>query len=94
MGAMLRRRGVELLSALTTGGILLGGVAAGVPFLRERAAEAIIYSLCCVFAVVLRGLLDLFARTGYVIALLSAQLRRRGMMPAGARQGIARDAFG
>ena len=90
----LQRRGVELLAALTTASILLGGVAAGVPFLRERVAEALIYSFCCVSAVVVRGLLDLLARTGYVILLLSSQLRPRAMMRTGARQGIARDALG
>jgi hypothetical protein len=91
---MLGRRGVELLAALTTSCVLLGGVAAGVPFLRERAPEAIIYSLCCVFAVLVRGLIDLLVRTGYVILVLSSQLWARGMMRSGARQGIARDAFG
>jgi hypothetical protein len=83
-----------LLAALTTGAVLLGGVAAGVPFLRERVAEAIVYSLCCVFAVLLRSLIDLLVQGGYMILLLSPQLRPRGMMRAGARQGIARDAFG
>ena len=90
----LHRRGVELLAAFTTAAILVGGVAAGVPFLRERVAEALIYSFCCVGAVVVRGLLDMLVRGGYVILLLSSQLRARAMMRSGARQGIARDALG
>ena len=60
--AWLKARGVELGASLCTAGILLAGLAVGVPFLRERIAETFLYSFCCVSAVLLRALLDLTAR--------------------------------
>jgi len=58
----LAMRGVELLAAICVAGILIGGLAAGVPFLRNRIAEVILYSVACVAAVILRSALDLVAQ--------------------------------
>ena len=60
--AWLKARGVELGASLCTAGILLAGLALGVPFLRDRIPETFLYSFCCVSAVVLRALLDLTVR--------------------------------
>jgi hypothetical protein len=68
----LAMRGVELLAAICVAGILIGGVAAGVPFLRSRIAEVILYSVACVAAVILRSALDLVAQG---IVLLSQTAR-------------------
>jgi len=64
----LAMRGIELLAAICVAGILIGGVAAGVPFLRSRIAEVILYSVACVAAVLLRSALDL---VGQGIVLLT-----------------------
>ncbi len=73
----LATRGIELLAAICVAGILIGGVAVGVPFLRSRIAEVILYSVACVAAVLLRSALDLVAQgivllsqTGRVVARL------------------------
>jgi hypothetical protein len=58
----LRERLVELGASLCTAGVLIAGLAIGVPFLRERIAETFLYSFCCVSAVLLRAGLDLAAR--------------------------------
>ena len=58
----LRERLVELGASLCTAGVLIAGLAIGVPFLRERIAETFLYSFCCVSAVLLRAALDLAAR--------------------------------
>ena len=55
-------RGVELLAAIFVAAILIGGLAAGVPFLGSRIAEVILYSVACVAAVILRSALDLVAQ--------------------------------
>lgn len=55
-------RGVELLAALFVGAVLITGLAVGVPFLRARIAEVMLYSVACVGAVILRSVLDLMAR--------------------------------
>ena len=60
--AWLKARGVELGASLCTAGILLAGLAIGVPFLRDRIPETFLYSFCCVSAVLLRALLDLTVR--------------------------------
>jgi hypothetical protein len=54
----LKARAVELGASLCTAGLLIGGLAAGVPFLRARIPETMLYSLCCVAAVILRAGLD------------------------------------
>jgi hypothetical protein len=58
----LRERLVELGASLCTAGVLIAGLAIGVPFLRERIAETFLYSFCCVSAVLLRAVLDLTVR--------------------------------
>jgi hypothetical protein len=59
----IRARLVELGAAVVTAGLLIGGLAIGVPFLRARIPETFFYSFCCVTAVLLRAALDLGART-------------------------------
>jgi hypothetical protein len=58
----LRMRGIELLAACATAGVLIGGLAAGLPYLRDRIPEVFLYSVCCIGAVVLRAALDLLAQ--------------------------------
>jgi hypothetical protein len=58
----LKARGVELGASLCTAGILIAGLAIGVPFLRARIPETFLYSFCCVGAVLLRAMLDLSVR--------------------------------
>jgi hypothetical protein len=58
----LRDRLVELGASLCTAGVLLAGLAIGVPFLRARIAETFLYSFCCVSAVLLRAMLALTVR--------------------------------
>ncbi|HEY8679198.1 MAG TPA: hypothetical protein VIN39_11285 [Candidatus Dormibacteraeota bacterium] len=64
MGAQgwIEARGVELLASLFAVGLLIAGLAAGLPFLRARIAEVFLYSVCCISAVVLHALLDLAGR--------------------------------
>lgn len=58
----LRDRLVELGASLCTAGVLIAGLAIGVPFLRARIAETLLYSFCCVSAVLLRAVLVLSVR--------------------------------
>ena len=58
----LQARSVELGAALSTAGVLITGVAIGVPLLRERIPEVFLYSFCCVTAVLLRAVIDLAVR--------------------------------
>jgi hypothetical protein len=58
----LRDRLVEFGASLCTAGVLLAGLAFGVPFLRARIAETLLYSFCCVSAVLLRAVLVLTVR--------------------------------
>jgi len=58
----LRDRLVELGASLCTAGVLLASLAVGVPFLRARIAETLLYSFCCVSAVLLRAVLVLTVR--------------------------------
>jgi hypothetical protein len=58
----LKARFVELGAALCTAGVLIAGLAVGVPFLRARIPETLFYSFCCVTAVLLRAGIDLAAR--------------------------------
>lgn len=60
--AWLKARAIELGAALCTAGVLIGGLALGVPFLRARIPETFLYSFCCVSAVLLRAVLDLSVR--------------------------------
>ena len=55
----LKARFVELGASLGTAGVLVGGLAVGVPFLRERIPETLLYCFCCVAAVLLRAVIDL-----------------------------------
>jgi hypothetical protein len=61
-GTWLKARLVELGASLCTAGVLIAGLALGVPFLRGRIPETIFYSLCCVSAVLLRAAIDLLVR--------------------------------
>lgn len=54
-------RGIELLAALFVALVLILGLVAGVPILRLRIAEVILYGVACVAAVILRSALDLAA---------------------------------
>jgi len=60
----LKARSVELGASLCTAGVLIAGLAIGVPFLRERIPETFLYSFCCVSAVLLRAVIDLAVRAG------------------------------
>jgi hypothetical protein len=64
----LKARSVELGASLCTAGVLVGGLAIGVPFLRERIPETFLYSFCCVSAVLLRALIDLAVRASVLAA--------------------------
>lgn len=55
-------RAIELLAALVAVGLLIAGLAAGVPFLHARIPEVFLYSTCCLSAVVLHAGLDLSVR--------------------------------
>jgi len=66
--AWLKARAVELGASLCTAGILMAGLAIGVPFLRERIPETFLYSFCCVSAVLLRAMLDLSVRATVLAA--------------------------
>lgn len=66
----LRMRGIELLAACATAGLLIGGLAIGVPYLRDRIPEVFLYSVCCVGAVLVRAALDLVTQA----VLLSTRL--------------------
>jgi hypothetical protein len=59
----LKARAVELGAALCTASVLIGGLALGVPFLRDRIPETFLYAFCCVTAVLLRAALDLTVRS-------------------------------
>jgi hypothetical protein len=50
---------VEMLASSCAVALLIGGLAAGLPFLRERIAEVFLYSVCCLSAVVLHAAIDL-----------------------------------
>ncbi len=50
---------VEMLASLCAVGLLIAGLAAGLPFLTARIAEVFLYGVCCVSAVVLHAGLDL-----------------------------------
>ena len=64
----LKARAVELGASLCTAGILIAGLAAGVPFLRARIPETFLYGFCCVAAVVLRAAIDLAVRGAALVA--------------------------
>ncbi|HYM50629.1 MAG TPA: hypothetical protein VET65_08645 [Candidatus Limnocylindrales bacterium] len=63
-GEWLGMRALELAAACATAAVLIGGLAAGVPFLVDRVPEVFFYSACCIAAVVLRAVLDLAVRAG------------------------------
>ena len=71
-------RSIELAASLCTAALLVGGLAVGVPFLRERIPEVFLYSFCCVTAVLLRAAIDLTVRA----SLLAAQSLRPAAAPA------------
>ena len=60
--AWVKARSVELGASLCTAGLLIAGLALGVPFLRDRIPETFLYSFCCVSAVLLRAAIDLTIR--------------------------------
>jgi len=62
VSSWLKARSVELGASLCTAGVLIGGLAIGVPFLLERIPEVFLYSFCCVTAVFLRAAIDLAVR--------------------------------
>jgi hypothetical protein len=64
----LGARAVELGAALCTSGVLVGGLALGVPFLRARIPETFLYSFCCIAAVLVRAVLDLGVRATLLLA--------------------------
>jgi hypothetical protein len=73
LSSWLQSRAVELGAALCTAGILIAGLAIGVPFLRARIPETFLYGFCCVSAVVLRAFFDLAVR-GVALAVRSARI--------------------
>jgi hypothetical protein len=79
--AWVAARSVELGASLCTAAVLIGGLAIGVPFLRERIPETFLYSFCCVAAVLLRALIDLAVR----VTLLAAHSLRAAPAPAAIR---------
>lgn len=60
--AWLKARSVELGASLCTAGVLIAGLAVGVPLLRERIPETFLYSFRCVTAVLLRAVIGLAVR--------------------------------
>jgi len=62
VSSWLKARSVELGASLCTAGVLIGGLAIGVPFLLERIPEVFLYSFSCVTAVFLRAAIDLAVR--------------------------------
>jgi hypothetical protein len=82
----LAMRGIELLAALFVAFLLILGLVAGVPILRSRIAEVILYSGACVAAVVLRSALDLSAHAIlWLASLIGGGTRLRtvsGVRPA------------
>jgi hypothetical protein len=62
VNAWVKARSVELGAALCTAGVLIGGLALGVPFLLDRIPEVWLYSFCCVSAVFVRAAIDLAVR--------------------------------
>jgi hypothetical protein len=58
----LELRAVELLASVVAVGLLIGGLAAGLPFLRARVPEVFLYSVCCISAVFIHAGLDLGGR--------------------------------
>ncbi len=74
-------RSVELLAAIFVAGILIGGLAAGAPFLRSRIAEVILYSVACVAAVILRSALDLVARGSVLLGQTARAVTRLRPLP-------------
>ncbi len=74
-------RGVELLAALFVAAVLIGGLAAGVPFLRTRIAEVMFYSVACVAAVLVRSALDLMARGLVLLWLAGRAIARARPLP-------------
>ncbi|HXO90308.1 MAG TPA: hypothetical protein VN849_05905 [Stellaceae bacterium] len=74
VSSWLTARSVELGASLCTAAVLIGGLAIGVPFLRERIPEIFLYSFCCVSAVLLRAVIDLAVRASVIAA--------RGIRPA------------
>jgi hypothetical protein len=80
--AWLKARSVELGAALCTAGLLIAGLAIGVPFLRERIPETVLYSFCCVSAVLLRAAIDLGVRGA---ALATRTIARPAAVPVSTR---------
>ena len=77
----LRARLVELGASLCTAAVLIGGLAAGVPFLLERIPEVFLYSFCCVTAVLVRAAIDLAVRS----SLFAVRSLRPAPAPAAIR---------
>ncbi len=77
----LKARSVELGASLCTAGVLIGGLAAGVPFLVDRIPEVFLYSFCCVTAVLFRAVIDLAVRA----TVLAARVTRPATAPAAIR---------
>lgn len=74
----LRLRAVELAAAGATAALLVGGLAAGVPFLLDRIPEVFLYSFCCLAAVVVHAVIDLALAAGRVLV----RRRRPSAVPA------------
>lgn len=72
LSGWLHARAVELGAAICTAGVLIGGLAIGVPFLRARIPETFFYSFCCISAVVLRAMILLGVRG---VALAASRIR-------------------
>jgi hypothetical protein len=85
----LEVRGAEFLAAIVTAGLLLVGVWLGVPLLRARIGEVLLYSFCCVSATVLHTLWDLAVRCGtWLVYALRPELPSRPVPGAvGTRAG-------
>ena len=64
----VRARSVELGASLCTAAVLIAGLAIGVPFLRARIPETLLYSFCCVSAVFLKAAIDLAVRAAVLAA--------------------------
>jgi hypothetical protein len=77
----LKARCVELGASLCTAGVLIAGLAIGVPFLRDRIPEIFLYSFCCVSAVLLRAAIDLAVRA----SVLATHSLRPAPAPAAIR---------
>ena len=81
---------VEMLASTCAVALLIAGLAAGLPFLRERIAEVFLYSVCCLSAVVLHAAIDLgFRCVGCLARAVATPAPTVTPAPAGMEPAVA-----